>query len=545
MADAQPAERANELRRAARPLPQGGAGTAIYGGVIDDVDQNAELRGDAWYGQPGSIGIADKMIRDPHVRKSLDVISDPLRAANWDFIPASKDPVDLEVADFCRWVFFELLNWDTVLSQVITYKRYGFSLFEVTDDIGVVPSSRFKRHPGRGIGIVLTGMHHRPSWTLRRWLQSKCNPTQLQGIEQWIVGSDGEKPAFARIAASRLLRFTEDQEGANFAGLATQRSAYGAWKTKLTLMVLDGIRHERQSNATPTMKLPPEASDAEIAKAQTILAEMRAHEKGYLLLPDGFEFTWTTTSAGDGTAIGEAIERCNRDIAFNVGAGFMLLGLSGSTGSYALSQTQQGQYQVGLEGDARFICNVFNLGADGWSPVERLVRLNYGPTVALPRMVARNMPTRDWSQVLPIVNNLGNSKFLTPTEGTERFIRDVLLMPPLDAETARAVATNSAAAAEAPPGEPSQEAPAGTPREMLNGAQFTATQGLLNAAALGQLPRDSVQALIELGLNYTPAEADRVVGEIGRTFVPKTTAAGSVETAAPVPAVVGDEEAAA
>ena len=206
---------------------------------------------------------------------------------------------------------------------------------------------------------------------------------------------------------------------------------------KLAFQIIESIRHEKCGVGVPTIRLPDGAVDEDIDAAQSILAELRAHSKGYLILPSGYDFTWETISSGDGTAINESIERCNRDIAVNVGAGFMLLGLTGKTGSFALATSQQGQFEIGLEGDARFIADVFNSGADGWSPIERIVRMNYGSDVRLPRMVVHQLPTRDWSKILPVVHNLTMSGVLTADDVTEGFVRQVLRMPPRDPTTAR------------------------------------------------------------------------------------------------------------
>ena len=422
---------------ALRSSPIGGAGTNIRAGLIDDLDQNADVRGDKWYGDPYQIGIADKMMRDPHVRKSIQYITEPLRAASWTFEPASSSNLDREVADFCSYVFLESLNWDRVLTNVLKYKIHGFSLFEVTDDVKPIPTERFPLHRGGGQGVVVTGMHHRPAQTVKYWHQSKARPDQLEAFTQWVIGSDGEESGFRRIPADRILRFTEAQEGANFEGLPTLRSAYGAWKCRLQLMIIQMIRAERQGVGLPTIRLPEGATDEDIAPAQTILAEMRAHEKGYLILPDGYEFTWETTDGGEADALQNAIESCSRDIAYNVGAGFMLLGLTTGSGSYALAQSQRGQYELSLEGTARFVADTMTLGADGWSPVERLVAMNYGNDVALPRLKIDNMPTRDWSKILPVINQLAVTGVIVPDEDLEAFCRSVLRLPAADLDSSR------------------------------------------------------------------------------------------------------------
>ena len=426
-----------ELAQPVRPRPKGGAGTLITGGILNDnQEHNSDLEGDKWFGTPSSAGIADKMIRDSHVRMSMEYVTGPLRAASWEFEPGGSSDVEKEAADFCNWAFFRRLSFDRFLREVLTYKIYGFSMFEVTDDVERIPA-KFTRHPGGGEGVVITGMHHRPAWTTHRWIQSKRNPTTLRAWEQWLLGGDGEQPGIRSVNANRLLRFTENQMGAMFSGFPTLRSAYGPWKVKLALSVVEAMSHERQHMGTPTIRLPEGAADEDIDTAAEILGAMRANEKGFLVLPHGFEFTWETVSKGDGTAISETIERANRDIAYNCKAGFMMLGLTGQTGSYALATSQQGQFEIGLETDAAFVANTITNGADGWSPVERLTRLNYGAAVAVPRLVVRNMPTRDWSKVLPVIHNLSMSGLVTPDEPTEQFIRDVLRLPSREPETAR------------------------------------------------------------------------------------------------------------
>jgi hypothetical protein len=57
---------------------------------------------------------------------------------------------------------------------------------------------------------------------------------------------------------------------------------------------------------------------------------------------------------------------------------------------------------------------------------------------------------------------------------------------------------------------------------ILNGAQVTAAQGIVEAVALGELPRSTgVSMLIEFfGISYEAAEG--IMGEVGRGFTPRT-----------------------
>lgn len=419
-----------------RPRAVGGPSTPIWNGYLGDLDPNRELRGDKWHGTPWELGIAEKMMRDPHVRQSVSIVANPVLAGVYDFAAASRDPLDVEAAEFCRWAFIERSRWKAALRYVITgYMRDGVALLEMTDDTAQVSASRFPLHPGRGLGVVPTGWHDRPAHTITRWQQRKGSPEQLGAVVQTVPGSDEERPGDRIIGSDRLIRWTWEQEGAHFTGFPLLRSAYQPWKLKIAFLIIDAIKHERHGVGTPLLYYPPDAPDEDLEAAEKILAEMRANAKGYMMFGSDYKFEWSTTSSSDGTAIAAAIERCNKDIAHNVAAAFMLLG--GGGGSYALAQSQEGQYAIALDAHADFLIEPWNLGADGWSPIERITRMNYGPDVGVPRLYVRNLPTRDWTKVLPALHNLGVSGFITPDEPTESRLREVLRLPERDPSTAR------------------------------------------------------------------------------------------------------------
>ena len=414
-----------------RRAPQGGSGDRINAGLIDDIDANPDVRGRKW------MAIANEMLRDGHVRKSLDYISDPLCQGMWSFDPVSDSPLDMEVADACKWAFFERLPWRRTLRRmVVGYGAYGISLHEVTDDSCPLPVSRFPLHPGHGFGVVPTGLHERPARSIYRYHQRDGHPDQLESITQEILGSDTEEYAYQKIDANRCVRLTYDQEGADFAGMAVLRSAYAPWKLKKAFQFIDAISHERNGIGTPVMTLPPGVETIDIEAAQDTLAEMRDNEKGFLILGDGYKFEWINSSKSDGTNLNEAIQRCNIDIAYNVTAGHMLLGLTGSSGSYALGSTQEGAYHLTVSAHGQFVTGALNNGQDGWSPVKRFVALNYGPDVPVPLAQVTDLPTRNWLEVVKRYSNGVSVGSITPDRTTENHIRRLMQIGPHDPSTA-------------------------------------------------------------------------------------------------------------
>jgi len=411
----------------------GGAGNRISAGFLQDLDQNVDLRGEAWRGTPLRIGIAGKMMRDPHVRMSVNYVLNPMTAAVWRFVPASKSPIDREVADFCTWAFFDQLPWAQYVRRIgVSYFAAGFAIEEMTDDLRPVPS-RFKLHPGGGRGLVPTAFHQRPAWSVRRWTQSPNDPAQLAGIEQWLAGSDTENVGFPEVPADRLIRWTWDQEGADFDGLAPLRSAYQPWRAKMLLMTIEAIAHERHGVGTPYAVAGENASDEDLDAAEQILAELRAMEKQYIVFDKGWQFDWK--SGESGTKLHESILRCNQDIAINVGAGHMMLGQVGP-GSYALSGSQEGQLHGHTDVNARFIAERIHRGSDGWSPAERIVRANYGNDVEVPRPKAFHLPTKNWESIAKTYATLISSKAMRPTTQTEDYLREAMDLPAYDEASA-------------------------------------------------------------------------------------------------------------
>lgn len=443
----QPARIFTSADDADRSKAKGGSGTSINLGSITSQDINTDVRGRLWYGDNSLWGIANEMMADPHVKRSVEAIVDPLLAATWDFAPASKDPLDIEAADYARWDFFECNDWENTLRLAANgLVRDGFALFEWTDTSDrTIPTKRFPLHPGGGLGVGYTKAHHRPANTLEEWHQSPKDPEIADGISQWLQGSDAEESGDRTIRLSKgdlFWHLVWDQEGANFEGRAPLRAAYGAFKVKRLLLILAMLRHQREGVGIPKISEPsPEdlqgqaITEDEVLKAKEILRSLNAHENSYIYLPSGYSFEWQTTT-GQSTGLHEAIEQCNRDIAYNLGIAWMLLGSSGKTGSWALATEQRGHYVLSLEKYARFIERAVNIGR-GWSPVERLIRRNYGSEVGLPRLVARNMPTRDWSRLLPMLPALVKSKLLQSDDVLRGFLRTVTFLPEEDPETAQ------------------------------------------------------------------------------------------------------------
>lgn len=433
----------------ARPRPTlvGGAGTQIRAGFQVYDDPNTETRGTLWRGDSYRNGLSWQMRRDPIVRMSLDAHVAPLLAGRVDVEPAGKSERDAAIARAVRWQFLEALPWQHMIETgTADYLADGFTLWEFTDAVRPLPRNLAEYHPQPDAAIVFTGVHHRPTWTVYQWHQSANDPTKADGFSQKILGSDAEAPGIKTVKLSEgalFMRLTHGQQGADFEGFPLLRSSYGDFKAKRLLTIVKMIYFERAGNAIPKITEPnptelsgsSEQSEREI-KAE-ILRNIRVHEQSYIAPPPGWEFEWSQP-ANAPQGLGEAINSCDYGMAYPFNTGFMLLsgGSSAGTGSRALATEQRGQYALNVERHARAWEYALNVGADGWSPVERFVRLNYGPDVGVPRVRWRAMPLRDMTQMLTVVPQLIQTRGVVVDAPFREAIRLALDAPMEDPTTA-------------------------------------------------------------------------------------------------------------
>lgn len=420
-----------------RPYRVSGSGTAVNSGLIASLDTNSETTGSKWYGSLGSNGISAKMMLHPHVKQSVAYVTNPLQSATWRFKPASGSALDREIADFCTHVFLECLPWDMILERMVGgAAQDGFSVSEMTDDLRPVAADRFPLHPRPAAAMVPTALHEVPANTVDYWHKRKDAPTQLESIDQWQPFSDGEDPGYRNVKADRLVRMTFGQSGSNFAGIAILRSAYAPWKILDMFETYRAIVVERTACGTPLAIASEDMTTDEIDAVESVLENMRTMAKGAAVLPNGSTVEWSGAGENDLANLNIAIEALKTDLAINVTAGFSRLGLVGP-GSYALANTQSGQYHLSTIGRAKLVSIVFTLGLDGWSPVRRIVEANYGPGVSIPILEARNLPTRDVKTVTGIIYNGINARAITPDDPLEEELREMAQVGPHDPSTAR------------------------------------------------------------------------------------------------------------
>lgn len=390
----------NEKKRLTR-LELGASGTYVVGGIISGIDHKSGLSG------VQGLKVFDEMRKaDASVKASLKVMKLPILSANWYIEPASEEEKDLGVADFIEQNLFNgmTITWRGFLRQALTHLDFGFAVFEKVFELredGLIHWRKFAPRLQRSI---------------YRWTTEGGE----NGVTQWLP--DGRHIS---IPIEKLLIFTNDKEGDNWAGISEIRSAFQPYSSKDMLYKIDRIAHERQGVGIPYVKLPANADPSEVSEAESLVKNMYANEQAYLKYKEGWEFGFLDMKASATRQQDRSILHHDRQISKNVLAPFLDLG-SGNTGSFALSQDQSRMFLLGLESIAQHIAETINLYA-----IPQLVDFNFS-VEEYPKLKFNKVGDVDHEKITGSIQRAVLAGVITPDKGLEAHLRDIMNLPELD-----------------------------------------------------------------------------------------------------------------
>ena len=381
----------------------GDTGTTMYGGMISGEEYNYDLSGLAKY------TIYDKMRKgDATIAATLRVLKLPLRSANWYMEPAGKDKLQQEQAEFIEYNLKEGMNitWDDFLRQALLMIDYGVFVFEKVYDNVIYKNKTY-------IGWRKFAPRH--PRTIQAW---KINDGKDDGIRQLTNNRNT-----VEIPMEKLLIFVNEKEGDNWEGISILRSAYKNWFFKDIFEQIDAMAFERQGLGVPYCKTPAGANNKDKANAITIVKNLRANEKAYVVYPDGYEVGFLDMGAGKTRDPKNSIEYHNRQIALNVLAQFLMLGAN-DKGSFALSKDQSSFFYDSLQAVAKNILDVINKYA-----IKQLVDINWPGTQDYPQLKVDDIGAIDKVQFATMINTLVGANIIKTDDDLDRYIRKELDLP--------------------------------------------------------------------------------------------------------------------
>jgi hypothetical protein len=411
------ADEAERKSKIANPKsPVGLPGTPIFGGFLRDFGEyNAQLEGLT------AVRTYEKMRRsDAQVAATLLACELPIRAANWDVMPASDAPADREIAGFVRENLFGGLEyvspsgvkvsqcWDDVLRNALLMLTFGAAAHE---EIYAVDGNR----------VRLARLAPRLPITFYRWITDADGETLLALNQYGYRNANFES---VEIPTDRLAVFTFNQEGANFFGRSMLRPAYMHWYIKHQLYRIDAIAGERNGLGVPTIEQGPDGSQEDREAAAMWVTQLAAHEKTGVSLPHGWKFSLKGVE-GNVRDLYNSIQHHNIEISRTALAFFMNLGLGARAGgNRALGESQTDFFFLAVQATADHMARTLNA-----TTIKRLIDFNWEGVRRYPTLAVSNLRARSFDQVLDTLARLAQTGVMTPYPELAQYITRELGLP--------------------------------------------------------------------------------------------------------------------
>lgn len=402
---AEPSTTAKKSKTTKRDFEIGDTGTQILKGIVNE-EYNSKLR------DIEGIKVYDEMrASDGTVKATVLAVSLPIRRAKWLVTPASEDEADKEIATFVQGCLFEHhdMGWNDLIRQVLTYLPLGVMVFEKVFDVKTID----------GVDrIIWSKFAPRLPKSIRAWEMTNGEA----GIQQYLPSGET-----VDIPMDKLLIFVNEMEGKNWWGVSILRAAYKHWYIKNNLYKIDAIASERQGLGIPYAKLSAGYTEAERAKAEVILKNIRAHQQAFIIeIADQVEFGFKDMMARTTRDLNPSISHHNREITKGVLAQFLELGATDS-GSRALSTDQSDLFLQSLEAVASHIADIFNTYA-----IKQLVDFNFPGVTNYPKLTFTGITRGNIAELATAYQGLITSGGIKAGENDEPYLRELMGLPERD-----------------------------------------------------------------------------------------------------------------
>ncbi len=296
---------------------------------------------------------------------------------------------------------------------------------------------------------------------------------------------------------------------------------------------VEAIGIERDLTGYPVMQLPweyfaeSEMTDdqkAFVRKAYDIIRKMRRDEREGAVVPaevdregnpTGFKLSLLSTGGRRQFVTNDVITRYETRILQSMLDELSMLGTDRKTGSHSLASSKTTTQAMALGSFMDDVASIINRFL-----VTDLMRLNGVDDELWPYLVHGDIETPPLDEIGNYLDKMTNAGITLNDEATERKLREIGNLP---TEDVHAEPEPETAGEEPKPGVEAFPAGVGRgeaieAREALNGAQVTALIGVLQAVAEGRLPRDSGIEIIVTAFPVAKEKAERLMGDIGRSF---------------------------
>jgi len=340
---------------------------------------------------------------DASVKGVLNALKAPILSTKWQ-VEGEND----EIVDFVKDNLFKMERcWLDFLREGFTFLDFGFAVFEVIYEV----------REGR---ICLKDLAPRIQASIERWEMSSGEPGVLQRLRNGDAAG-----AIADIPKDKLLVFTNDKEGDDITGQSVLRAAWKHYKYKDLLYRFQGIAAERYGAGVPVITMPEEFGEADKEKAEELASEIRTNEKGFMVLPHGFEASILVPNGNpQGAAIESSIAHHNKMILSAVLANFLGLGTDSASGSFALSKDQSSFFLKHVEDKAMYFAEQVTEQV-----IKKLVRYNFGDNAEVPKLCFAPLGDIDFAEMSTTMKTLTDAGLIEVDPKMKQFTRSIFKLP--------------------------------------------------------------------------------------------------------------------
>lgn len=390
-----------------KKAPIGETGLVRYNGRIYEENRE-ELR------FPNSITTFNKMGYDSTIAAARAVFSMFIRKTNIYSVPRKgqeKNKKAIENAEFINWQLdnFEDHTWRQVITDIMTYDLYGFSIMEMIFET-------IKEGDYKG-SVRCKDLSPRAQASVDKWIWSK-DGRKLLGFKQTVRNFNGrytiggntlEGERTVNIPINKCLHFAYNATKDNPQGNSPLKGCYVTWKFKCLLEDYEATGVAKDMAGMPVFgvdkdvivkaRTDPSSSEGTLLTyLEQAGANMHAGEQNFLVNPIAYNdqgkslFTFELSGvqgAGRSFDLDQIIKRRQNEILMAYFADVLKLGQDG-VGSYALADSKTNLLAHAVEDHLDFILETFQRQF-----INTLAKLNGWEEEDIPTLIADDIEDRN------------------------------------------------------------------------------------------------------------------------------------------------------
>ena len=389
----------------ARRSPPLGELASAKGSLASAVGSIAPYNPDDLIGKRG-YAIYDQMQRDAQVQACLTIKKFAVLSRGWEVHPASNHPIDMNVADFVRFVLEDMRGSILdVLFNTLDALAKGFSVMELNYRI-------IDKEPYRGM-VGLTSIKSKDPSTFAFDVDEFMNVKALKRTG-WTVSKEAEAlPPEKFVIYSHMPRYESPY------GTSDLRAAYKHFWSKDVLTRFLNLYLEKYGS--PTAKGSYKRGTPKVAQEELLKVLDKIQQETAIVIPDDVQVQLLEAQRGGEAGYLHAIEFHDKQIAKAILAQTLMTDEGMRVGSFALAKVHLDVLKMCLKKIKRDLEETVMRE----QVIRRLVDCNFNVN-AYPTFSLGPIEDQDIESLSNVISKLVSGEVIRPDEG---WIREYLGLP--------------------------------------------------------------------------------------------------------------------